>query len=92
MAPAPTAPTGNFRFWPPRPQSPREKVRDFQHWTDEDKTRTSCLDKLKGIHVMFKIIAVLAPLIIALSPVIPKIVAGIKTTETMTEIEGLPVI
>ena len=53
--------------------------------TDEDKTRTSCLDKLKGIHVMFKIIAVLVGIIITLSPFIPKIVAGILTTETTTE-------
>ncbi|CBY14778.1 unnamed protein product [Oikopleura dioica] len=34
---------------------------------------------------MFKIIAVLVGIIIALSPLIPKIVAGIKTTETTTE-------
>ncbi|CBY43358.1 unnamed protein product, partial [Oikopleura dioica] len=53
--------------------------------TNEDTTRTSCLDKLKGIHVMFKIIAVLIGIIITLSPLIPKIVAGIKTTETTTE-------
>ena len=58
--------------------------------TDEDRTRTSCLDKLKGIHVMFKIIAVLIGLIITLSPFIPKIVAGINATETTTEL--LPVI
>ena len=50
--------------------------------TEEDKRRTSCLDKLKGIHVMFKIIAVLVGIIITLSPFI---VAGIKTTETTTE-------
>ena len=62
--------------------------------TEKDKTRTSCLDKLKGIHVMFKIIAVLVGIIITLSPFIPKIVAGIKTTETTTEFstELLPVI
>ncbi|CBY14786.1 unnamed protein product [Oikopleura dioica] len=53
--------------------------------TDEDTKRTSCLDKLKGIHVMFKIMAVLIGIIITLSPFIPKIVAGIKTTETTTE-------
>ncbi|CBY43304.1 unnamed protein product, partial [Oikopleura dioica] len=53
--------------------------------TEEDTKRTSCLDKLKGIHVMFKIIAVLVGIIITLSPFIPKIVAGIKTTETTTE-------
>ena len=53
--------------------------------TDEDTRRTSCLDKLKGIHVMFKIIAVLVGIIITLSPFIPKIVAGIKTTETTPE-------
>ncbi|CBY14470.1 unnamed protein product, partial [Oikopleura dioica] len=53
--------------------------------TEEDTTRTSCLDKLKGIHVMFKIIAVLVGIIITLSPFIPKIVARIKTTETTTE-------
>jgi len=58
--------------------------------TEEDTKRTSCLDKLKGIHVIFKIIAVLVGIIIALSPFIPKIVAGIKTTETTMEIEGLP--
>ncbi|CBY15368.1 unnamed protein product [Oikopleura dioica] len=58
--------------------------------TNEDKGRTSCLDKLKGIHVMFKIIAVLVGIIITLSPFIPKIVAGIETTETTMEIEGLP--
>ncbi|CBY14186.1 unnamed protein product [Oikopleura dioica] len=50
--------------------------------TEEDTKRTSCLDKLKGIHVIFKIIAVLVGIIIALSPIIPKIVAEIKTTET----------
>ena len=62
--------------------------------TDEDKKRTSCLDKLKGIHVIFKIIAVFIGIIITLSPFIPKIVAGIKTTETTTEFseELLPVI
>ena len=58
--------------------------------TEEDKTRTSCLDKLKGIHVIFKIIAVLVGIIITLSPFLPKIVAGINTTETTTEL--LPVI
>ena len=58
--------------------------------TDEDTKQTSCLDKLKGIHVMFKIIAVLIGLIITLSPFIPKIVAGINATETTTEL--LPVI
>jgi len=63
--------------------------------TDEDKRRTSCLDKLKGIHVMFKIIAVLVGIIITLSPFI---VAGIKTTEisiattTTTKMSLLPVI
>ena len=45
--------------------------------TDEDTRRTSFLDKLKGIHVMFKIIAVLIGIIITL--------AGIKTTETTME-------
>ena len=53
--------------------------------TEEDRTRTSCIDKLKGIHAVFKIIAVLIGIIITLSPFIPQIVARIKTTKTATE-------
>jgi len=69
---------GNFQCWKANNNSNNTV-------TEEDTKRTSCLDKLKGIHVMFKIIAVLIGLIITLSPFIPKIVAGIKTTETTME-------
>ena len=48
--------------------------------SEEDETRKSkkksCLERLKEIHVGFKILAVLIGIVITLSPFIPKIVAG----------------
>ena len=55
---------------------------------EEDETRNkkkkSCLEKLKEIHVAFKILAVLLGIVITLSPFIPKIIdgTGVETSTT----------
>jgi len=61
------------------------KANNNSNNTVTEENRTLCIDKLKGIHAVFKIIAVLIGIIITLSPFIPQIVAGIKTTKTATE-------
>ena len=40
------------------------------------KKKKSCLERMKEIHMGFKILAVLIGLILTLSPFIPKIIAG----------------
>jgi hypothetical protein len=55
---------------------------------EEDETRNkkkkSCLERLKEIHVAFKILAVLLGIFITLSPFIPKIIngTGVETSTT----------
>jgi hypothetical protein len=55
---------------------------------EEDETRNkkkkSCLERLKEIHVVFKILAALLAIFIALSPFIPKIIdgTGVETSTT----------
>jgi hypothetical protein len=55
---------------------------------EEDETRNkkkkSCLERLKEIHVVFKILAALLAIFIALAPFIPKIIdgTGVETSTT----------
>ena len=53
-----------------------------------DKKKKSCLERLKEIHMSFKILAVLIGIIITLSPFIPKIVDGIQKTTSTPKVKG----
>ena len=59
-----------------------------ENTADEDETRNkkkkSCLERLKEIHVAFKILAVLLGIFITLSPFIPKIIDGTRVETSTT--------
>ena len=62
--------------------------------SEEDETRKSkkksCLERLKEIHVSFKILAVLLGIIITLSPFIPKIIDGTRVENSTTANTTIP--
>ena len=49
-----------------------------------NKTKKSCLERLKEIHAGFKILAVLLGIFITLSPFIPKIIDGTRVETSTT--------
>ena len=58
----------------------RNNVNSNNKTTEDGETKSSCLDKLKKIHVSLKILAVLIGIFITVSPFFPKIIAQINVS------------